>query len=93
MSSNKPNKSKKYDIMDIFDFSKKFEKRYIPGSQTQGYVKPSGNLVQEESFLPFRTLKGQSYARSYKLNEENAYVKVENNSYLIKIALIQNLAF
>ena len=55
--------TKKMDLLDFFDMSKKFEKVMVPGSQTQGHVLTASEELSHDPFNIKKSVNGQDFAR------------------------------
>ena len=70
------------DILDIFDMSKKFERVYVRGSQTQGYVEITDKDLFYDPYDIKKEKRGQEYAREYQEQEEYEVFEVRIPSYI-----------
>ena len=64
------------DLLEFFDMTKKFERVMVPGSQTQGHVQIANKELFHDPFNIKKRIKGQDYAREYKLQEEREMAEV-----------------
>jgi CRISPR/Cas system CSM-associated protein Csm3 (group 7 of RAMP superfamily) len=64
------------DLLDFFDMTKKFERVMVPGSETQGRVRTESEELFHDPFKIMKPVKGQDYAREYRVQEEHEMVEV-----------------
>jgi len=64
------------DLLDFFDMSKKFERVMVPGSQTQGHILTASEELSNDPFNIKKPVKGQDYAREYRVQEEREMIEV-----------------
>ena len=67
--------TKRMDLLDIFDMTKKYERVMVPGSQTQGHVLTEREMLHDP-FKIIKPVKGQGYAREYQAQEEHEMLEV-----------------